>query len=247
MITFIPSPHAGWWWDIGETALVPIDTRVVTLKKNQLVLEKNDRSLHTIEHIMVLRWTGLDRVIIKSDPWPPYHGRPQEIWNALRPKTVLCKEEISWRNNLPSAQVRYDRDRTLHFYQESAPALTLKIICDFPKFGWGEKDFSLSQALDSRLEKCFAARPLSFNSNRSVLRWVSYGLYCLGIWKHHFCLAWPNLGQSLMDELVDHRLVDLLGALAMLDQERLPAGRIVSYKGGHLLDMKLMEILSQSN
>lgn len=56
------------------------------------------------------------------------------------------------------------------------------------------------------------------------------------------CLAWPTERPvpELLDELVNHRLLDLLGTLAMIDHRRLPAGRVVSIRGGHALDVQLI-------
>jgi UDP-3-O-acyl-N-acetylglucosamine deacetylase len=243
-ITFRPSEQPGWWWD-NNGKVIPIDRKIVKLKKNQLILEKNGQKLHTIEHILVLRWLGLDGVIIQSDSWPPYHGRPQEIWDSLKPKTSPVAEEVKWGQHLCFKHVHHDDNRTVQFCPGLSKGLSLKIICDFPKFGRREKWFMISQEGDPILEKCLGARALACNSRSIIIQSISGFLYHLGLWRHHHCLAWPNIRQeSLLDELVSHRLIDLLGALAMLNKNWLPAGIIISHKGGHALDLELIKMMA---
>lgn len=151
-----PCSEPGWYWDVG-TNIVPINRKLVRIKKNRVVLQYQAIRLNVVEHILPLRWTGLDGVIIEASAWPPYFGGMLELWQTIEP--------------------------------------------------------NLSQV---------AAKT--------------------GLWPHHNNLAWPTERPvpELLDELVNHRLLDLLGALAMIDHRRLPAGRVISIRGGHALDVQLI-------
>jgi hypothetical protein len=53
-----------------------------------------------------------------------------------------------------------------------------------------------------------------------------------GLWPHHQHLAWPTeqSSQELLEELANHRLLDLLGALAMVDHYRLQLAELSQSK-----------------
>lgn len=106
-LTFAPMPHGepGWFWrPAPDENPVPIDVHCAAVQKRRISLayqgERGTRYLHCYEHIGVLRFTGIDGVIVsvKGFPagWPPHHGRALELWQAISLHCKDTEEGISW-------------------------------------------------------------------------------------------------------------------------------------------------------
>jgi hypothetical protein len=246
-IKFYPSSNPGWYWKCGET-LVPINKKLLALSRNHyLFLRHLKYRLYIVEHILVLRWTGLDGIIIESSPWPPYYGRVQEMWDELREYLITTDKNILWINPEKSLTVQKG-DRILKFITpdtKKSNQLEINVAVDFPQFGGkANKKIIISEANSLALIWCFAAKAL-FNNSSTIIQIVFGLLNKMGIWKHYKHVLWPRdyNNDQLLKEIVEHRAIDLLGALACFDEKGLPAGEIISYKGGHQLDIQLVKAL----
>ncbi|NCU44675.1 hypothetical protein EOM71_03295 [Candidatus Falkowbacteria bacterium] len=232
-----PCSEPGWYWDVG-TNIVPINRKLVRIKKNRVVLQYQASRLNVVEHILPLRWTGLDGVIIEASAWPPYFGGMLGLWQAIEPNLTTTNQQIPWLKIIEEKSVSTGK-RSIRWASNKTPGLKIKIAVDFPKFGCLTKRFQLP---DQNLINYFPARPLAVNSHNNFWPALSRAVTKTGLWPHHNCLAWPTERPvpELLDELVNHRLLDLLGALAMIDHCRLPTGRVISVRGGHALDVQLI-------
>lgn len=232
-----PCSEPGWYWDVG-TNIVPINRKLVRIKKNRVVLQYQASRLNVVEHILPLRWTGLDGVIIEASAWPPYFGGMLELWQTIEPNLAATNQQIPWLKITEEKSVSIGQ-RSVRWATNKAAGLKIKIAVDFPKLGRLTKNFQLP---DSNLAGYFSARPLAVNSFNHFWPTLSRVAAKTGLWPHHKNLIWPTERPvpELLDELVNHRLLDLLGALAMIDYRRLPAGRVISIRGGHALDVQLI-------
>jgi len=236
-IRFTPCSAPGWYWDVG-TNIVPINNQLVRIKKNRLVLQYQDNNLNVAEHILALRWTGLDSVIIEASAWPPYFGGMLKLWQAIEPNLTATNQQIPWLKIIEEKSVSTGK-RSIRWASNKTPGLKIKIAVDFPKFGCLTKSFQLPSP---ELAGNFSAKPLAVNSYNAFWPALSRAAAKTGLWPHHKNLIWPTERPvpELLDELVNHRLLDLLGALAMIDHCRLPTGRVISIRGGHALDVQLI-------
>lgn len=232
-----PCSEPGWYWDIG-TNIVPINRKLIRIKKNRVVLQYQASRLNVVEHILPLRWTGLDGVIIEASAWPPYFGGMLELWQAIESNLTATNQRIPWLKITEDKSVSIGQ-RSVRWATNKTAGLKIKIAVDFPKFGCLTKGFKLPSP---ELISHFSAKPLAVNSFNHFWPNLSRVAAKTGLWPHHNNLAWPTERPvpELLDELVNHRLLDLLGALAMIDHCRLPAGRVISIRGGHALDVKLI-------
>lgn len=239
-IYLTPCSEPGWYWDIG-TDLVPINQSLVQLRKNRIVLQYRGNTLNIAEHILSLRWTGLDGVIVKASSWPPYFGGMMKLWQAIQLNLLETDQQVPWLKIAKEKSINID-GRSVRCASSNVSGLKIKITADFPRFGRLTKRFKLP---DESLADYFTARPLATNSESNFWPTLSRMVEKTGLWPHHQHLAWPTeqSSQELLEELANHRLLDLLGALAMVDHYRLPAGRIISIKGGHALDVHLINTI----
>jgi len=239
-----PCLDPGWYWDIG-TDIIPINRKLVKLKKHRLALQYRRNTINIAEHILALRWTGLDGVVIKTSSWPPYFGGIFELWQKIDPNLLTTNQRIPWLE-MAEEKSAIDGERSVSWQKPGVtPKLKIDITIDFSDFGRLTKSFQLP---DQNLAQHFSARPLAINSCSNFWPALSRAAAKTGLWLHHDNLIWPTqicytTRLSLLNELVDHRLLDLLGALAMIDHQQLPAGKIISIRGGHALDVQLINKL----
>lgn len=238
-IKFHPCEKPGWYWlyKPGREP-VPISKEIAFCNLRRITLKYARQSLEIYEHIGVLRWLGLDGVVIESSRFPPYHGRAYELWEALKP---LCKpngEKIKWlKPQNPEIGICSEKKRYVEFGFHGRSDLDLQIIIDHPKIGRKECFYSLP---GNGIKKILSAPTLG---KPACLYYFSKICGLLKIWPHHNCLTWPQAVSNgeLLNNIIKHRLADLLGALSLLSNEGLPLGRLVSYCGGHEADINLIK------
>lgn len=226
----------GWHWQIGRRAFVPIDHRILHLETKRLVLKHGKATLNVHEHIGVLKFLGLDDVIIScTGSWPPYHGRPYELWEQLFPFT---EEEgvVEWKGCDSFGTGEHDGRKT-YFTQTSSwkDGLMIDLSVKYPGIGgyglrWNTDE---QDKLVRYLKAPAPVYPGWYRYPAEILKGV-------GIWKHHHRVSWPH--KEHPDDWVanagKHRLCDLLGALSLTYHDALPYGYVESRRAGHATDFE---------
>lgn len=233
-ITFAPYDFPGWHWKCGNE-VVPINSSIALCNSRRITLVYKEFRLEIYEHIGALRWTGLDGIIIESPKFPPYHGRTKELWDALKPFCQKTGNQGVWVKPLEGCLVigADDASRKVSF-EPLDGKLIISVILKIKKLGERVEEYELPMLL----EEIFEAHSLGWPP---YLYYVSKLAKAFG-WPHHENVGWvqKNTADILLEKICRHRLVDLLGALSLVTHEHFLSGRVVSYKGGHAIDLGMI-------
>lgn len=260
---FEPTERSGWWFDrtdLPDCMPIHVDVSNVWKTIRNIVLCSGDphNYMRMVEHIIALRCgLGLDNVVIKMDSGdPPLFDRSSlalvEPIEAVG--IVPTKKPASFCTVSEPVAVGGPNGSFLAFFPAENGDRRLIIDCavDF-KSAIGRQRIRFS--VDPEIFKYGA-----FARTNTTL-WMMY--YCkiigklfadmrnLGYTKQNILIAGPRRyvneprlihnGKSL--EAVWHRAtLDLMAAISMINMGRL-AGRVVSYKAGHTLDVRMIREL----
>lgn len=273
-LTCTPTEHGepGWFWrPAPDEDLVPIDVRCATVQKRRISLayqgERGARYLHCYEHIGVLRFTGIDGVIIsvKGFPagWPPHYGRAFELWQAISRHCKDTEEGVPWIS-IPDATADDDgrlvegltgidglwSDRSPGFTglrpNSKEGRLTVLVRSDYPSVNRWTLYHSVANGYEELetpdLRDCLSAYTPGFPKR----------LYYVSLLARFF-LRWPHHGRTVWSQKHDyaetinlwawHRECDLLGVISLVSHTALPALHAVSYLSGHEPDLDAVKRL----
>ena len=248
-ISFHPYDKAGWFWKTKDSGIQPITPDLLQYRKRRLSLIYGKDELTVFEHIGALRFTGLDGILIESSPWPPYHGRTLELWEALNPHCKDGGKALRWYT--PIHPVRCDCAGNPKRFTKIVPSqnkcLTALVAIDYPDLG----EIELCHGFDglgdaSTLESIFAAKsqgwPMWLYHPSRVLQWFPRR-------PPHKMMTWPqeHAPHEALRLFSEHRLLDMLGGISVLvPPGGMLAGNIVSMRSGHHGDMRVVSAVSRS-
>lgn len=262
-LTFIPSREFGWTLDRVDLAdCLPIEVSVnnIWTTARNIVLRSGSphNYMRMVEHIVALKvGMGLDNVIIRADSGdPPLFDRSSmDLVEAVERAGVV-------KDKKPAVYVSVKEPVTVGGKNGS--------FLTFLPAEHGAKKLSVDCAVD--FKSAIGRQRIKFDVNRRTFRYGAMArtnttllmmMYCKTIGKvfadvRHLGYTTKNIlvagrfwyfnkpghvykGKSL--EAVWHRAtLDLLAAVALIDRGRL-AGRIISYKAGHELDVDMIREL----
>lgn len=230
----------GWWWRENQHApSLLVNPGIINLKSRRTQLFSGNNKLEVYEHIGALRWFGLCDVLIESTPWPPYHGRFLELWQAIKP---YCQEvdsrEISWYTLEKKVKWVYPEPRNgLTAFTEICPndrkELKISLISSYP--GLKTSEINLVFPNKDLLEELSAVCSQG---------WPPILYYLLKIpsffrWPHYNNIVWAQQQgkESASIKFAHHRVVDLLGLLSILCRDGLLSANVTSVCSGHKADI----------
>lgn len=242
-ITFYPGKIPGWQWQFGDLGeeIIKITSERFRFKARRVALTFLGKKLECFEHIGVLRWLGLDSVVIKSSPWPPYHGRPLELWEKIYPNLEKAGI-IDWQPLDRSVRFGSDgRFTSIRNHEEEARFIAT-VTCRYP--GIGAEEFEIDLPGDERkLELALEAHALGWPTWLYDVSKLASRIW----WPHHHRITWvQKLGKDeTMRLAVQHRMIDLLGVLAFIHPgDGLISGIVNSECAGHEIDLGAIQQLS---
>jgi len=267
-ITFEPSPYPGWWLDrtdLPESLPIPVSVHNVWTAARNIVLHCGapHNYLRMVEHIVALKvGMGLDDVIIRTDSGDPplFERSSMDLVEAVeeagivvsRPKPatyVTVKEPVtiggpygSFLTFLPAE----DGKRELEIdcavdFRSAIGQQRIKFIVNKENFRYGAQartNCTLGMMIYCRsIGKIFAdTRNLGYTPKNILIA---------GRKKYFSQPLLINDGKSL--EAAWHRsCLDLLAAIALINRVRF-AGKVISYKSGHVLDCRMIAMLYKHN
>ncbi len=265
-LTFLPAAKPGWRFertDLGYALDIEVSVRNVWTTARNIVLCSGSphNYMRMVEHIVALKYMGLDNVLIRMESGdPPLFDRSSMdlvegvdeagiVQQAEPARFVTVKEPVS---------ITAPNGGLLTFLpaKDGNRRLTVDCAINFPN------------AIGKQRIR-FDVNPETFRRGASARTntnmWMM--LYCktagklfadtrnLGYTLNNILVAGPRKyvnkpllvenGKSL--EAVWHRAVlDLLAAVALIDTGRL-AGHIISYKAGHTIDCDMIRLLYQKD
>lgn len=262
-LRFEPTEREGWWFDRDDLPeMLPIAVSIYnvwTTARNIVLCSGSPHNyMRMVEHIVALR-TGLqlDNVLIRMDSGdPPLFDRGclDLVEQALRARIVDQAPAARWVTVREPVTIGNAGSGflTLLPYRAGDPFLQMDVAIDFP-----------SAIGKQRLQVAIDDETFCIGAAARTNATVSKMLFCktigqcfadtrnLGYTARNILIAgrriyWnePKLlyGQKSL-EAVWHRAVqDLAAALALIDGSRF-AGRAISYKSGHTLDVAMIRHL----
>ncbi len=262
-LRFEPTEREGWWFDREDLPeMLPIAVSIYnvwTTARNIVLCSGSPHNyMRMVEHIVALR-TGLqlDNVLIRmasGDPPLFDRGCLDLVEAALRARIVDQASPASWVTVKQPVTVGNSGTGFLSLlpYQSRDPYLQMDVAVDFPS-AIGQQRIQV-EVNDDTFSVGAAAR-----TNTTVAKMI----YCktigqlfadtrrLGYTSRNILIAgrrgYWNEPKLISDhkslEAVWHRAIqDLAAALALIDGGRF-AGRVISYKSGHTLDVAMIRYL----
>ncbi len=263
-LEFVPSHERGWWFDRRDlTESLPIGVSVLnvwtTVRNIVLCSGSPHNYMRMVEHIVALKYLGLDNVRIRMDSGDPplFNRSSMDLVEAIEEVGIVTLPELAQYYTVKEpVSIASPGGGFLTFLPAEGQSRRLTIDCavDFPTaIGRQRIRFDVNRGT---FRRGAAART---NTNLWMM------LYCktigklfadtrnLGYTRKNILIAGPRryvnkpglLHQGKSLEAVWHRAVlDLLAAVALIDLGRL-AGHIVSYRAGHALDCTMVRELYQ--
>ncbi len=264
-LQFEPAPRPGWWLDridLPDELPIEVSVRNVWTIVRNIVLRSGSphNYMRMVEHIIALKTgLGLDNVIIRMDSGDPplfddsSRGMVEAVEKAGLKHTGWKAK--AWTVKEPVC-IGGDNGSFLAFYPDEKASRRLEIDCAI------------------RFKSAIGSQRIQFTVNREAFRHGAFArtncplsmmLYCrtigmlfadmrnLGYNTRNILVhgRWGYLNKPRMLhegkalEAVWHRAcLDMLAAVALIDRGRF-AGRIVSYKAGHALDVQMIRELYQ--
>lgn len=237
-ITFEPYDAPGWYWKHHpDEEPVQISAHLLQRRPRQVVLAHEGAVLEAFEHIAPLRWMGLvDGVCIFSSAHPPFFGRTFEFWRAIMPKcSISYSRKVPWctvSDSVRATLTKRSRYTEIKCLDEGYCRLSLS--CSYK--GLGDKELQVESLDEGIIQAAFFAYtqgwppPLYYPSSVAAL----FG------WPHHKHILWPQKCPSNDHTLIlflQHRLLDVLGAMAFVHPVALLSAHITSVASGHEADI----------
>lgn len=246
-LTFSPTKKPGWWWQYrqDEEPLLITPDLLQAARHRVRLIHREPRNgkpyiFECCEHILSLRWLGLDGVVLHSEEnWPPYFGSPYGYWRYLQNHCTESTEIFSWVTpRSPVTGVYYRNvERWTRIIRQDTPLLKVHIHIDYPQLG----QYAFDWHNDIFHPSWLSARTQGWPA------WWRYPLRMLpkSLWPHYNEILWPRISnrQETLNSFALHRLVDLLGALSIAHPTCLVAAHVTSHHSGHRADVAAVQSL----
>ena len=242
-LVFEPTEEGGWWWRPNQSNLSKIievrwENAGHMVLPGLLYLKHGEVQMNIIEHILPMRFLGLDGVIFQGSRWPPYHGRVLEVLERLMEQVEETEKEMSWIEPAQSVKWSYSNGRQgfveiVPHKHLSKPCLSVEVTVDYAGIGKETVCANFPDDL-SMVEGIFSARAQGWPSWRYYLCLVASAFG----WPHFRAITWPQRlsANEAINLFAWHRVADLLGGFSLTSPFDLPSARVVSYCAGHEAD-----------
>lgn len=224
---------AGLYFVLGDETIVPATSEFVIETARATVLGKDGASVSTVEHLLAaLFGMGVSNaeIRVRGPEVPVTDGSAKQFADAIASRGIAAQSEPRERHALAAATFVRDGERALICLP--AASFRIKFLADFPApVGTQYFDAEITPEL-FHSEICSAR---TFGYLREVEDLRKRGLAQGGTLENAIVFApdgplqplrWPN-------EVVRHKVLDLLGDLALLGAW--PQFEVIAIKSGHKL------------
>lgn len=236
---FEPYPGKGIVWKVlttGKPLYLPVTMDRVRNSHQNLCLEYEGNEFPVWEHPSALGFANLAGVAVYSNhKWSSY-VTTGEMMEKLRPYCQITDDDVIY---FPLSNLcgHFGNGRP-GFTQFQPPAdnsneLRIAILINYPGLGEFEKEYLVTPELLYQVFKVGAQGWPMWRRPIAKIWWTLKGSP-----EHMKRIIWPQdySKNETLRLFAEHRLVDILGALACLKHGKLPVGRVFSYMSGHGAD-----------
>jgi hypothetical protein len=242
-ITFNRADHNEWAWN--GTPLFRISAE---RKLRQITLRDGELRFPVFEHVGALMATGLRGISLEITPTAPYFSHAGELWGVLKKHAVATDVEIT--PVTPQRELRHScgNGRFIQFSPSETGTLEIEVRVAYPDILEGREHVERYVFPNQELLERVLAAPtlgrLPWYVEPIVSRLTSLPSVNKVLWKRHY--QGPENQRELLRMICDHRVLDILGALSLVTRgAHYLSGRILSVKGGHACDIKLVTELRE--
>jgi len=248
-VTLLPSDQPGFcvsWVDAPHLAPVPLHPSQVRDSQLCTTLDLGDRRLSTVEHLLAaLGGTGITHaeIRVKGCEVPLLDGSAIDWVDAIAEAGLAPAVTARLpRPDLDQALVRYRGSSVI----TAVPADHFSVVgvIDFPQGAIGRQQVSLTLTPEVFVHELAPARTFGFRDQVDQLR--AAGLIKGGALDNALVCDgdhWLNPPLRFEDEPVRHKLLDLIGDLALVG---FPSAQVLVYRGSHGLHTDLAASLADT-
>jgi UDP-3-O-acyl-N-acetylglucosamine deacetylase len=263
-LEFVPTAKPGWRFertDLAQSLDIEVSVRNVWTTARNIVLCSGSphNYMRMVEHIVALKYMGLDNVLIRLDSGdPPLFDRSSmDLVEALERAEIVQQHEPARIFSVKEpVSITTPNGGFLTFLpaRDGNRRLTVDCAVNFPtaigrqriRFDVNPQTFRYGAAARTNTNMWMMLYCKTVGKVFADTRNLGYTLDNILVAGPRHYVNKPLLvhnGKSL--EAVWHRAVlDLLAAVALIDMGRL-AGHIISYKAGHTVDCDMIRLLYQ--
>ena len=241
-----PWPEAGVWVSWSGDAQPPVRLQPSQVRDSQLctTLELGERRLATVEHLLAaLAGCGLTHVHLEVDGGevPLLDGSAQGWVEAIAEAGITPAATPAARRPVLEAPVALHRGNSV-ITATPADQFTLVGVIDFPQPAIGRQQWTVALTPERFVAEIAPARTFGFREQVEQLR--AAGLIQGGALDNALVCDgdhWVNPPLRFADEPVRHKLLDLIGDLALVG---FPRAQVLVYRGSHGLHTDLAAALA---
>ncbi|QNI74346.1 UDP-3-O-acyl-N-acetylglucosamine deacetylase [Synechococcus sp. NOUM97013] len=241
-----PWPEAGVWVSWSGDAQPPVRLQPSQVRDSQLctTLELGDRRLATVEHLLAaLAGCGLTHVHLEVDGGevPLLDGSAQGWVEAIAEAGITHAATPAARRPVLEGPVALHRGNSV-ITATPADQFTLVGVIDFPQPAIGRQQCTVALTPERFVAEIAPARTFGFREQVEQLR--AAGLIQGGALDNALVCDgdhWVNPPLRFADEPVRHKLLDLIGDLALVG---FPRAQVLVYRGSHGLHTDLAAALA---
>lgn len=262
-LIFEPTSRKGWWFDrmdLPNALQIRVSVRNVWTSRRNIVLRSGSphNYMRMAEHVIALKeGLGIDNLLIRVNSGdPPLFDRGSlDLVEALESAGIVPQESpCVFVTVKEPVTVGGPRGSFLTFlpYQSGAPRLHIDCAIDFPdaigkqrvRFNLSSKIFqcgSLARTNTTVGMKLFCRTIGKLFADIRNLGYTDRNILIAGRKRY---LNEPHLmhGDKSLEAVWHRALLDLLSAVSLIERGRF-AGKIISYKSGHTLDIEMIRLL----
>ena len=241
-----PWPDAGVWVSWSGDAQPPVRLQPSQVRDSQLctTLELGERRLATVEHLLAaLAGCGLTHVHLEVDGGevPLLDGSAQGWVEAIAEAGIAPAATAAACRPVLEGPVALHRGNSV-ITATPADQFTLVGVIDFPQPAIGRQQWTVALTPERFVAEIAPARTFGFREQVEQLRaagliqggGLDNALVCDGD-------RWVNPPLRFPDEPVRHKLLDLIGDLALVG---FPRAQVLVYRGSHGLHTDLAAALA---
>ena len=241
-----PWSEAGVWVSWSGDAQPPVRLQPSQVRDSQLctTLELGERRLATVEHLLAaLAGCGLTHVHLEVDGGevPLLDGSAQGWVEAIAEAGIMPAATPAARRPVLEGPVALHRGNSV-ITATPADQFTLVGVIDFPQPAIGRQQWTVALTPERFVAEIAPARTFGFREQVEQLR--AAGLIQGGALDNALVCDgdhWVNPPLRFADEPVRHKLLDLIGDLALVG---FPRAQVLVYRGSHGLHTDLAAALA---